>query len=677
MAITYSIEFAAQIARLEEGVKRGSRSVQKMASEMEGAANFARNAMLGLAGALGVGSFVGAVKGASEAADAAAKMGDRFGIATEKLIGMQHAGQLAGVSNEALATGLRSMAKTGIEAARGGEEAAKAYGMLGIKAGEFVKLPMDQQFSIIIDKLGQVENVTLRNALAQEVLGKAAGEVMGLVAEGSDSFAKAAEDAQAWGLAINRVDAAKLEMANDAITRAQAAAKGLFTTIAIYVAPAVKALADYFADSAAEAKGFKQEAASGAEVVITGIGYAANVVQGLRFAYVGVKLVIAEVLNLAAQGFAFFADNASIFGKALMGLPGPLGLVGRAFSMMVGVGKNEFRMLADSTAENASRIKEELDAIALDGLPKDKIIEKVREIRALMEKEAVEIAKRRQDMMRGSGEDIEKDKEPEKKTVRDSWREQLEQKLERLREENMNELQLLDEKLREKNVLLDTALQAGLITEEAAAAQSALIQKKYAEAKTKIEDAEIKKRYGIAHVYRVLDLNSASAFFGAMSSMMDSKSRTAFNIGKAAAISGAIIDTYKAATGAYSALSGIPYVGPFLGAAAAIAAIVAGMARVQQIRSTQFGGGGAASAGATGVFSASPATGLPTEPISPLQAPVEPPAQLQAAQAQNVNITLIGDRSTSISYGQMVDEFIPLLKEASANGAVNLNVAFA
>jgi len=673
MAITYSIEFAAAIARLEEGTKQGARHVKRMADEMEGAAHFARNALLGLAGALGVGSFVAAVKGASEAADAAAKMGDRFGIATEKMIGMQHAGALAGVSNEALTTSLQKMAKSGIEAARGGEEAGKAYGMLGIKAGEFVKLPMDQQMSMIIDKLGKVENVTLRNALANEVLGKGYGAVMGLVAEGSEAFAKAAEDAQAWGLAINRVDAAKLEMANDAITRAQAAAKGLFTTIAIHVAPAVKALADYFADSSAEAHGFKKEAGSAAEVVITGIGYAINVVQGLRFAYVGVKLVIAEVMDLAAQGFAFFADNASIFSKALMALPGPLGLVGRAFATMVGLGKNEFRMLAESTSQNAATIKAELEAIALEGLPADKIIEKVRLIRAAMEKEAVEIARRRQDMMKGSGEDIEEDKKPEKKGDHDSWRKRLAERLERLREENMGERELLAEKLREKNVLLQEAMEAGLITEETGAAQSALIQKKYALAKTAIEDEEIKKRYGIAHVYRQLDLNSAGAFFGAMGTLMDSKSRTAFNIGKAAAISGAVIDTYKAATGAYSALASIPYVGPYLGAAAAIAAVIAGMANVQKIRSTQFGAGAAA----TATFSASPSTGISEAPISPLQAPVEPPAtQAKAQQAQDVHITFIGGQDKSYTYQEVADEIIPLINEAAGNG-LNITVSAA
>ncbi len=671
MAITYSIEFAAQIARLEAGVKQGSQAVQRMASEMESAAGFARTALLGLASALGIGSFAAAIKGASEAADAAAKMGDRFGIATDMMIGMQHAGKLAGASNEALATALRSMARSGIDAARGGEEAAKAYGMLGIRAGEFVKLPMDRQFSIIIEKLGAVENVTLRNALAQEVLGKAAGEVMGLVAEGADSFARAAEDARDWGLAIDRVDAAKLEMANDAITRAQAAAQGLFTTIALHVAPAVKALADYFADSSKEAKGFKTQAADAAEVVITGIGYAANVVQGLRFAYVGVKLVLAELLRIAAEGFAWLAENAATFGAVLKYLPGPIGLAGRMMAGLVSRGAEDFRMFADAATESATVIRAELEALADEGLPKEKMIARIREIREVMQREAEQIAAARTKMMRGSPEEIERDKAPkEQAAIRDTWREQLAQKIERLREETMTELELLDERRREKNMLLQAAIEADLLTEAAGLEQSRQLRQKYEADRTKIEDEAIKRRFGIANVYRQLDLASASSFFGQLGAMMSSQHRTAFNIGKAAAISQTIIDTYRGAQGAFAALAGIPIVGPILGAAAAGAAIIAGMARVQAIRSQQFGAGG----GATPVFAANPATGLSTAPIGPVTTAVEPPTQPAITQAQRRDVTITFIGSGRYTQEEIRESLWPALSEALGDGVSGANL---
>ncbi len=60
---------------------------------------------------------------------------------------------------------------------------------------------------------------------------------------------------------------------------------------------------------------------------------------------------------------------------------------------------------------------------------------------------------------------------------------------------------------------------------------------------------------------------------------------------KASAIITATIDTYKAATGAYAAMSSIPVVGPALGALAAGAAIAAGVKQIQMIRSAREQGG--------------------------------------------------------------------------------------
>jgi len=68
----------------------------------------------------------------------------------------------------------------------------------------------------------------------------------------------------------------------------------------------------------------------------------------------------------------------------------------------------------------------------------------------------------------------------------------------------------------------------------------------------------------------------------------------AFNIQKGVQIAQATIDTFKAATGAYSSMASIPVVGPVLGAVAAAAAVAAGLANIKKISQTKFekGGGG-------------------------------------------------------------------------------------
>ena len=92
----------------------------------------------------------------------------------------------------------------------------------------------------------------------------------------------------------------------------------------------------------------------------------------------------------------------------------------------------------------------------------------------------------------------------------------------------------------------------------------------------------------------------ASKFMGQMSSMMDSNSRKQFEIGKAAAIAQVAIDTPKAAMSAYSAMSGIPIIGPALGIAAAAAAVASGASQIQNIKSQTMGGGSVNAGGISG-----------------------------------------------------------------------------
>jgi hypothetical protein len=86
------------------------------------------------------------------------------------------------------------------------------------------------------------------------------------------------------------------------------------------------------------------------------------------------------------------------------------------------------------------------------------------------------------------------------------------------------------------------------------------------------------------------EFQAVSGALSNLSSLRNSKSKKAFQAGKVAAISQAGINTFLAATGAYSALAAIPIVGPVLGAAAAAAAVAAGVVQIQNIKSQKFGG---------------------------------------------------------------------------------------
>lgn len=603
LAGSLELQMSANLARLADDLAKAKQMVGDSAGKISDSLASLKRMAEGLGLGLSLAGLGALVKNAADSADAAAKMSDRFGIATDTLIGMQHAADLAGVSNEGLTNALRGIAKSSVEAAQGNEQARAAFQRLGLQASEFIKLPMNEQLSLVIDRLGKMENAAVRNATAQTVMGRNAGDVMGLVAEGSAAFQKASDDTEAWGLALSRVDAAKIEMANDAMKRAEAATKGVFTQISVALSPAVIALANHFADAKAQARGYRDEIAEGSDAVIEAIGYAMNFVQGLRFAWTAAKLAVAE-----------FADfTVSSLAKVLSLIPNSWG--------------DQMKLMAESTRATADSVKEELDRIAAEGLPKDQIVARIREVSAALAVEAQKIADNRAKFMKAGGDPGI--------TQFDAYTAALAQHLGQVIEGNKNELQLTEEMYARKQAMLDEAQQRGIITDDFWQGQSALLYASYEANLTRIHDQELMRRYGISQVYHQLELGAASSFFGALGGMMVSHNHLAFEIGKAAAISQTVIDTYRAAQGAYAALAGIPLVGPALGAAAAAAAIVVGLARVQQIKSTAFGGGSIGGGGGAPTFDANPSTGVPTAPASPLQGQQAPSQQTVI----NVNIT--------------------------------------
>lgn len=103
------------------------------------------------------------------------------------------------------------------------------------------------------------------------------------------------------------------------------------------------------------------------------------------------------------------------------------------------------------------------------------------------------------------------------------------------------------------------------------------------------EQAKIKSENQIkwAELTEEEKMNVISNGFKNLSNVLGEESAA----GKAAAIAAATIDTYQSATASYKSLAGVPIIGPALGAAAAAAAVVSGMATVKKITATKTPGG--------------------------------------------------------------------------------------
>ena len=166
-------------------------------------------------------------------------------------------------------------------------------------------------------------------------------------------------------------------------------------------------------------------------------------------------------------------------------------------------------------------------------------------------------------------------------------------KLERQKEllELQQELDLAD--LERKKLLYKEGTQARQDAEN----EYLLKQQEIQQALTTNEKEQTAARITIAEAERKAkedNINAVSNLLGNIASLLGEQTAA----GKAAAIAQATISTYQSAVQSYQSLSGIPIIGPALGAAAAGVAVASGIANVKKILAvkTPNGGGGGGSA---------------------------------------------------------------------------------
>lgn len=607
------IQMLAQLGRISDDMGKAKKIVSDAVGDIQG--------ILGTIGVgLSLGGFVALVRSAAESGDAAAKMGDRFGVATETIIAMEHAVKIAGGSSEGLAMSMRTLARTSIEAAQGNTQLWMGFQRLGISAQEFIKLPMDQQLSTVIDRLHSMANASERNVLAQQLMGRQAGEMAGLIAEGSQAFIKAKEDTEAWGLAINRVDAAKLEIMNDELKRVQDSTKGVATQIALALSPVVAALAKQFADTKAEARGYRDEIATGSDYIAEAIGYTANVLRGLQYSWMVLKstvgLVTGGILEAIGQIVIALADNPMTRWAAT--LPGAMGEAAREVTINAkAIGEN-FVSLAHGFYNTADAVIDELNALIAEGLPHDKVVKWIADAKDQMDKASAEMAAHRQSTGGGTPGII----------PFDQYTAALAQQLGAVIDHNKTALQLAEEKAMKEQAILDESAEKGLITQEYWEGQTVLLAARTAQEKQKLMFQEWETNRQKNQAVTNMEMNTwrlGAEFLQVFAGKSKAAAIAVIAINKALAIAQTIQATSVAVMRAFADL------GPIAGAPVAAEMRALGAIQVALIAATgigqalQVGSGGASPGSPSNPVSTVPGIGSTPGPIqsSPVNSPVE------------------------------------------------------
>lgn len=300
------------------------------------------------AGAVGVG-FVVLARGTMESMAATGRLADRMGITTQKLTGLQHAGAMAGVGTEEVTNGLEKMLHSLGEAATGSGTAAVAFAHLGLNAQQLANMSPDQAFTSIAEGLKNIGNPAERAAVAMEIFGKSGQNLLPLLMEGKEGIAAAQAEAEKLGISFNRVDAAKIEAANQSMKRLQSVFEGAIQTLVIQLAPFIDAIAGKLTDLGTSGQGAGGFITNGFNSVLSTLAkladYMAVVQAGWQMLRSGASFAIGGIVD----GLAYVLDGLDWLLKKLGQTATGWGATGHQVAQaFYGVGKEAFQKAGEN-----------------------------------------------------------------------------------------------------------------------------------------------------------------------------------------------------------------------------------------------------------------------------------------------------------------------------------------
>lgn len=226
-----AVSVVARVSKFIKGMKRARKALKRFAV---GAAKFGA-VFAGVA----AGAFVVFTKRAFTALDAMAKFSSRMGIAVDTLVGFERAATLTGSSVTVLRKALTMMSKNIGEAATGTGEALEAFKALRLDAKKLQAQGVEKSFLKIGEAIGKIAGPIQQIALMSDILGTRNVELLNLFNQGPEAIRAMANEATRLFGAFTNIELKGLQDANDAISDMQLALRGLFSRVAVTIAPLV------------------------------------------------------------------------------------------------------------------------------------------------------------------------------------------------------------------------------------------------------------------------------------------------------------------------------------------------------------------------------------------------------------------------------------------------------
>ncbi len=303
-----SVSVVARTSKFRKGMRSASKSVNRFganvvkASAKLGAYGMASEAVA--AGGLGI-----LVKNQLSLVDAITVTSDKLGIATDKLVGLRLAAELSGQSVGVLESGLQRMTRRISEAAKDTGVARVAIKELGLSAQKLFKLSPDKQFAAIGDALEGVANQADRVRLGGLFFDIEGVGLINTLKGGSAALKLVQADAEKLGLTFSRIDGAKVQNLNVAVTRLRGLIRGAARSLAIELSPFLQTGIDKIVELGTAGGGASRTIIDGFEGVLKTLAKGIELIDQLTIGFKTVQFGLLKIEQGVVGASAILAPH--------------------------------------------------------------------------------------------------------------------------------------------------------------------------------------------------------------------------------------------------------------------------------------------------------------------------------------------------------------------------------
>jgi hypothetical protein len=292
------------------GINKALKTLDSFKSSVISAATSTAGIMAGLTGVAAGGGLMMMVKQQMDAVDSSAKLADRLNMDIGQLRGLQYAAGLAGASSEDLNNSLEKMNKVIGDAVSSTKTAQASFTALGLDFKALARQDAATTFKQIADKIAALPTPSQRASAAMDIFGKGYASIMTLIETGSSDMDKMIERFNMLAGSLNRLDAAKVEIAGDRLSDLKVVVEGLAAKVAVELSPFIAALSEKLIELGFNGKNMAQSITNGFEMMASAVAYVSDYTELLKAGFYG---FIAVTTSVSATFIHMFAE----IGKAV------------------------------------------------------------------------------------------------------------------------------------------------------------------------------------------------------------------------------------------------------------------------------------------------------------------------------------------------------------------------